>query len=108
MPYEPFLLGVGVVFTVIFDIIAFLIPKHFKTVTVTVILRKLIQMAFLDGNWESMEMKGRLRGQDGNGNGNSSEFQDGNGNGNFRKINSQEYPKHLLRLFLASKVIFIF
>ena len=29
-------------------------------------------------------------GQDGNGNGNSSEFQDGNGNGNFREINSQE------------------
>ena len=29
-------------------------------------------------------------GQDGNGNGHSSEFQDGNGNGNFREINDQE------------------
>ena len=47
--------------TVIFEIITFLIQKHFKTVTVTVILKKLIQMTFLDGNWESMEMKGRLR-----------------------------------------------
>ena len=32
--------------TVIFEIITFLIQKHFKTVTVTVILRKLIQMTF--------------------------------------------------------------
>ena len=46
-------------FTVIFDMITFLIQKHVKTVTVTVILRKLIQMTF---RWESMEMKGRLRG----------------------------------------------
>ena len=30
-------------------------------------------------------MKGDCGGQDGNGNGNSSEFQDGNGNGNFRE-----------------------
>ena len=45
---------------------------------------------FLDGNWESMESRGDCGGQDGNGNGNSSEFQDGNGNGNFQEINSQE------------------
>ena len=46
---------------------------------------------FLDGNWESMpNRRGDCGGQDGNGNGNSSEFQDGNGNGNFREINSQE------------------
>ena len=32
--------------TVIFKIITFLIQKHFKTVTVTAILRKLIQMTF--------------------------------------------------------------
>ena len=32
--------------TVIFEIITFLIQKHFKTVTVTVILRKLIPMTF--------------------------------------------------------------
>ena len=37
---------------------------------------------FQDGNWESMEMKGDCGRQDGNGDGNSSEFQDGNGNGN--------------------------
>ena len=32
--------------TVIFEIITFLIQKHFKTATVTVILTKLIQMTF--------------------------------------------------------------
>ena len=32
--------------TVIFEIITFLIQKHFKTVTVMVILGKLIQMTF--------------------------------------------------------------
>ena len=32
--------------TVIFEIITFLIRKHFKTVTVTVILGKLIQITF--------------------------------------------------------------
>ena len=39
--------GVGSAnFTVIFEMITFLIRKHFKTVTVTVILRKLSQMTF--------------------------------------------------------------
>ena len=64
--------------TVIFEIITFLIQKHFKTVTVTVILRKLIQMTFktvIGSQWKSRSDSG---GQDGNGNGNSSEFQDGN------------------------------
>ena len=32
--------------TVIFEIITFLIQEHFKMVTVTVILRKLIQITF--------------------------------------------------------------
>ena len=32
--------------TIIFDIITFLIEKHFKTVTVTLILRQFIQMIF--------------------------------------------------------------
>ena len=32
--------------TVIFEILTFLIQKHFKTVTVTAISRKLIQITF--------------------------------------------------------------
>ena len=41
----------------------------------------------IGSQWKS---RGDCRRQDGNGNGNSSEFQDGNGNGNFGEINSQE------------------
>ena len=44
--------------TFIFEIITFLIQKHFKTVTVTVILGKINSNYFQDGNWEPMQMKG--------------------------------------------------
>ena len=43
--------------TVIFEISTFLIQKHFKTVTVTVILGEINSNDFQDGNWEPMEMK---------------------------------------------------
>ena len=76
--------------TVIFEIITFLIQKHFKTVTVTIILGNLIQMTFKAVIGNQWKWRGDCGRQDGNGNGNSSEFQDGNGNGNFQKINSQE------------------
>ena len=76
--------------TVIFEIITFLIQKHFKTVTVTVILGKLIQMIFKTVIGNQWKWRGDCGRQDGNGNGNSSEFQDGNGNGNLGKISSQE------------------
>ena len=71
---------------------AFLIQKQFKTVTVTVtvIWGKLIQMTFKTIIGNQWKLRGDCGRQDGNGNGNSSEFQDGNGNGNFREINSQE------------------
>ena len=39
-------------------IITFLIQKHFKTVTVTVLFEEINSNDFLDGDWESMEMKG--------------------------------------------------
>ena len=45
-------------FTVIFEIITFLIQKHFKTVTVNGNFEEINSNDFLDGNWESMEMKG--------------------------------------------------
>ena len=76
--------------TVMFAIITFLIQKHFKTVTVMVILGKLIQMTFKTVIGNQWKWRGDCGRQDGNGNGNSSEFQDGNGNGNLGKINSQE------------------
>ena len=76
--------------TVIFEITTFLIQKHFKTVTVTVILGKLIRMTFKTVIGSQWKWRGDCGGQDGNGNGNSSEFQDGNGNGNFGETNSQE------------------
>ena len=38
--------------------ITFLIQKHFKTVTVTIILKKIKSHDFQDGNWEPMETKG--------------------------------------------------
>ena len=65
--------------------ITFLIQKHFKTVTVTVIWGKLIQMTFKTVIGSQWKWRGNCGDQDGNGNENSSEFQDGNGNGNFRK-----------------------
>ena len=56
----------------------------------TVILGKLIQMTFKTVIGYQWNLRGDCGGQDGNGNGNSSEFQDGNSNGNLGKINSQE------------------
>ena len=49
--------------TVIFEMITFLIQKHFKTATVTGNGKfgKINSNDFQDGNWVSMEMKGRLR-----------------------------------------------
>ena len=38
--------------TVVFEIITLLIQKHFKTVTITVVLRKNNSNDFQDGNWE--------------------------------------------------------
>ena len=76
--------------TVILEIITFLIQKHFKTVTVTAILGKLIQMTFKAVIGNPWKLRGDCGRQDGNGNGNSPEFQDGNGNGNLGKMNSQE------------------
>ena len=40
-----------------FEIITFLIQKHFRMVTVTVLLGKINSNDFQDGNWESMEVK---------------------------------------------------
>ena len=62
-----------------------IIQKHFKTVTVTVILGNLIQMTFKTVIGNQWKWRGDCGRQDGNGNGNSSEFQDGNGNGNLGK-----------------------
>ena len=47
----------SVLSTVIFEILTFLIQKHFKTVTVTDNLWEINSNDFQDGNWESMEMK---------------------------------------------------
>ena len=44
--WAPMVCAEPCVSTVIFEIITFLIQKHFKTVTVTVILGKLIQITF--------------------------------------------------------------
>ena len=59
-------LGVGVSSllpsTVMFEIITFLIQKHFQNGNGNGNFEKINSNDFLDGNWESMEMKGRLRG----------------------------------------------
>ena len=51
---------------------------------------ELIQMTLKMVIGSQWEWRGDCGRQDGNGNGNSSEFQDGNGNGNLGEINSQE------------------
>ena len=56
--------------TVIFEIITFLIQKHFKRVTVTVIWGKLIQMIFKMVIGNQWKWRCDCERQDGNGNGN--------------------------------------
>ena len=56
--------------TVTLEIITFLIQEHFKTVTVTVILGKLIQMTFKTVTGNQWKRRGDCGCQDGNGNGN--------------------------------------
>ena len=57
-------------FTVIFEIITFLIQKHFKAVTVTLIWGKLIQMTFKMVIGNQWKLRGDCGRHDGNGNGN--------------------------------------